>query len=278
MADDDLTTGKSPAFQFYPNDFLSDANVIGMSLQERGAYITLLCLCWQQGALPADVSRLARLCGAPVTAFRRLWPALEPCFRVDSDRPDRLIHPRLEREREKQAAFRRRQSDKGKASAAHRKATEGQPESNHGSTTVESRLESGSVSVQPEANSSSSVFGLQSSPSGKSVPPPADARSKRPIFTGQRFKVFEWQLDDLRRMLGPHFDDFDMHEWFFRLDAESERAGIVVPQRDGGAWLQAQTQQEAIRRGLPVASVASNPKTAGNVAAAARFVARGATA
>jgi hypothetical protein len=46
MADSDSTPGgKSPAFQFYPKDFLTDENVRVMSLQERGAYITLLCLC-----------------------------------------------------------------------------------------------------------------------------------------------------------------------------------------------------------------------------------------
>ena len=109
MADSDSTPGRSPAFQFYPKDFLSDENVRVMSLQERGVYITLLCLCWIQGSLPAGVERLAKLCGVPVNAMRKLWPAILPCFR-DGD-PDRLIHPRLEREREKQAHYKRRQSD-----------------------------------------------------------------------------------------------------------------------------------------------------------------------
>lgn len=102
--------GKSPAFQFYPKDFLTDENVVVMSLQERGAYITLLCLCWQQGTLPSDVDRLARLCGVPPTVFRRLWPALALCFRP-AETSDRLVHPRLEKERQKQVDYRRRQSD-----------------------------------------------------------------------------------------------------------------------------------------------------------------------
>ena len=42
---------KRRLFQFYPNDFLLDANVISQSMQERGVYITLLCVCWQQGLL-----------------------------------------------------------------------------------------------------------------------------------------------------------------------------------------------------------------------------------
>src|SRR5687768_14115762 len=78
MATPDST--KSPAFQFYPKDFLSDENVRVMSMQERGVYITLLSICWIHGTLPASVERLAKLCGVPHPAFRKLWPALEPCF------------------------------------------------------------------------------------------------------------------------------------------------------------------------------------------------------
>lgn len=105
----------------------------------------------------------------------------------------------------------------------------------------------------------------------------ADARSKRPIFKGSHFVVWEWQFDDLRRLLGAHFDAFDVHAWFDALDRNVSAAALVVPQRDGGKWLQEQTLSEAIRRGLPVAASAAAPmgKTAGNAAAAARFVARG---
>lgn len=107
------------------------------------------------------------------------------------------------------------------------------------------------------------------------VVPPADARSKRPIFKGQRFVVFEWMLDDLSRMLGPHADNFNLDEWFYELDRQATAANIVVPQRDGGKWLMERTQAEALRRGLPVAAAAShNPKTAGNVAAAQRWLSR----
>ena len=161
----DPHSSKSPAFQFYPNDFLSDANVIVMSLQERGAYITLICVCWQQGALPNNVDQLARFCGAPVSVFRRLWPAIQKCFRPSSDGAT-FTHPRLERERKKQREYRKLQSEKGKASAARR---------NRGSTVVQPRLDSGSTDgqpavhgpVQPKGNSSSSVFSFPSSDSSQ---------------------------------------------------------------------------------------------------------------
>lgn len=105
---------------------------------------------------------------------------------------------------------------------------------------------------------------------------PTDARSKRPIFQCERFVVFEWQFADLRRLLGSAFEDFDIHQWFFDLSERADKAGLVVPQRDGGKWLQEQTLAEAQRRGLAVAtSQQGTGKTAGNAAAAARFVARG---
>ena len=111
MVDSAPDSTRSPAFQFYPRDFLGDANVAVMTLQERGAYITLLCHCWTEGSLPADNAKLARLCGVSPPAMKKLWDALGPCFRTDTVSPGRLVQPRLEREREKQADFRRRQSD-----------------------------------------------------------------------------------------------------------------------------------------------------------------------
>jgi len=106
-----------------------------------------------------------------------------------------------------------------------------------------------------------------------------DARSKRPVFKGSRFVVFEWQLDDLRKMLGSHFDAFDMHQWLSDLDVKVDRANVVVPQRDSGKWLYEQTLDEAIRRGLPVVTTSHGTgKTAGNAAAIARFIKRGESA
>src|SRR6185503_14704141 len=83
----------------------------------------------------------------------------------------------------------------------------------------------------------------------KGVRAKSDARSKRPIFTGQRLTVFEWMLDNLTRMLGPHTEAFDLHSWFFELDEQAMKHGLVIPARDGGAWLERQTLAEAKRRG-----------------------------
>ena len=82
--------------------------------------------------------------------------------------------------------------------------------------------------------------------------PPVTARSKRPIFTGQRLTVFEWQLENCLRTLGPHAGGFDLHEWFFALDAKAVEDGIVIPTRGIGDWLIYQLVAEAQRRGLPL--------------------------
>lgn len=112
-----MAAEKSPAFQFYPKDLLSDLNFKAMSLQERGAYFTLIAVCWLEQSLPSDQATLARVLGVPLPAFKKLWPRLAPCFR---DVDGRLVHPRLESEREKQAHNRRRAEDRGNKGASKR--------------------------------------------------------------------------------------------------------------------------------------------------------------
>ena len=136
---------QSPAFQFYPKDFLTSERVRLMSYTERGIYITLLCSCWLEGSLPAEVGQLAALTGVPSVRFAKLWAGpLSACFYVRED--GRLGQARLDKERAKQEDYRRRQSDKGRASAEAR--------FNRGSTAVQPRP------VQPDGNSSSSISNL----------------------------------------------------------------------------------------------------------------------
>ena len=155
---DSYSNGKAPAFQFYPNDFLSDANVISQSMQERGVYITLLCVCWQQGSLPSDVAPLARFCGLPLQTFRKLWPAVQLCFQVSAN-GERLVHARLDRERKKQREFRKAQSDKGKLGGRPRKlellpskATAFEPESQPKTEKSSSSSSSSSSSLKERAH------------------------------------------------------------------------------------------------------------------------------
>jgi len=115
---------------------------------------------------------------------------------------------------------------------------------------------------------------IEASPSERKNAPGADARSKRPIFTGQRLTVFEWQLTDCENTLGPHVEQFRLDEWFHDVDARAVRDGLVIPKRDGGVWLQQQLVAEAQRRGIPLA-FASTTKAEDFDAEVARLVAKG---
>ena len=110
---------QAPAFQFYPKDFLTSERVRLMSYTERGIYITLLCSCWLEGSLPAEVGQLAALTGVPSVRFAKLWAGpLSACFYVRED--GRLGQARLDKERAKQETFRRRASEGGRAALSRR--------------------------------------------------------------------------------------------------------------------------------------------------------------
>jgi hypothetical protein len=82
--------------------------------------------------------------------------------------------------------------------------------------------------------------------------PEPEARSRHPLFKGQRLVVFDWMLDDAMRLLGEHTEAFDLHAWFYELDERCVREGLVIRPRDGGKWLNVELLLEAQRRGLPL--------------------------
>lgn len=110
----------SPAFQFYPADFLADEHVALMSLAARGAYITLLCYCWREGSIPAETDKLARLCGVDSNAMAELMAELSPCFSSAIGEPSRLINLRLYEEKEKQENHRKERALAGQKGAEKR--------------------------------------------------------------------------------------------------------------------------------------------------------------
>ena len=109
---EERTLKPSPAFQFYPADFLADEQVVSMTLAERGLFITLLCHAWREGSIPSDLPAIARLVREPIASIRKLWGGVGLCF---FDRGDgRLVHQPLEEIREKQIAYRDRQAQNGR--------------------------------------------------------------------------------------------------------------------------------------------------------------------
>lgn len=91
---------KSPAYQRYSKDYLSSVRVQMMSLAEEGAYNRLLEYCWLNGHIPADAAKVARLVGKGCTV--EIAKVCLEMFQPDPNDETRMIHDRLEAEREKQ--------------------------------------------------------------------------------------------------------------------------------------------------------------------------------
>jgi len=121
---------KPPAFQFYPDDFIG--GTVGMSAEEVGHYIRLLCFQWSHGKLSSDELTLERIAGGKISdTVRAKFP--------------RGKNRRLEQERRKQQEYRDKQRLKGIASAKAR--------FNRGSTVVQPRVVD--IRLEPEGNSPS---------------------------------------------------------------------------------------------------------------------------
>lgn len=104
--------GEAPAFQFYASDFLGDPAVIAMTLEERGAYITLLCIAWMQEGISADTDTIRRMLHATPRRFERMWPAIESCWKSNGN--GRLVNPRMEKVRTEQRKYLESRSRAGK--------------------------------------------------------------------------------------------------------------------------------------------------------------------
>jgi len=142
---------KSPAFQFYAAEFLADENVVMMTNQEIGCYIKLMCYCWREGSIPSDVSKIAKLCGEDSSAMAQLWLSVSTCFSLAEAAPDRLVHKRLEKEREKQKSYSLERSASGKKGAeAKRNAA------SKGSSSATSSASAKHIAIDSSSSSSSS--------------------------------------------------------------------------------------------------------------------------
>lgn len=135
---------QSPAFQFYPQDFLADDKVMAMTAAARGVYIVLLCHCWLNHEIPDDSAVVRRMGLYEGTHWHPVWKMVRRCFHL---RDGMLIQPRVERERAKQAYYREMKAKAGRESA-NKRATEAQQTGNSTSTDFN----------PPSSSSSSSSF------------------------------------------------------------------------------------------------------------------------
>lgn len=65
----------------------------------------------------------------------------------------------------------------------------------------------------------------------------------------------------MRRILGPEqLDKFDVHEWFFTLDARVAKTDITLQRNDVWPWLQSELVKESVKRGMPLMQVSEQPR------------------
>lgn len=266
---------RSTAFLFDVLDWRSSRTVQRMSFALRGMFLEMLCEQWDKKDLPDDPVAVAELLGGTVEEWAAAWPVLRRQF-VDrrshprggdvaipttSDRTRRIVNLRLERTRRERLAYLKRQADagrKGGLSKAQRieRLSSSKPT---GSLEGRQRVATGSLSTSKEGNGK--VLSGREGKGDKPAPPQV-------TYEGSRLKVFRWMHEDLVRRLGAR--DFDLLGWYLRLNVELERTGEGYA--DAWKFLQERLYRDAE---LPLPNLYGRTKTAGNVAAAERFVARG---
>lgn len=151
---------KSPAFQFYPKDFLTDIKVILMSAEARGGYITLLCIDWLEDGFRAD--SLSKLAGLKEDSSA--IAQLSECFMAHPSKQGFVTNPRLQKERAKQKDFSKERAAAGKKGAKGRWNKEldhmAQPSTCDSSAIKEPMAKNGSSSSSSSASSSSDLYSL----------------------------------------------------------------------------------------------------------------------
>ena len=138
---------KSPAFQFYPDSWLSSMDITLMTSAEEGAYIRLLCHAWLSPdcGLPADSRALQTL-----SRLGSAWSKSEATIRAKFRQEDgRIYNDRLLAERSKQEVWREKSSAGGKRSGVTRREANHEPKTKGGSLLVDDLHEPNSNSSSP---------------------------------------------------------------------------------------------------------------------------------
>lgn len=104
-------SSKPPSFQFYARDWAH--SVSGLTLEERGAYITFLAWSWEHGQLPNDMKRLSVILGVHIGHARRVCVEVLKKWHIDAD-TGQWFNRRLEKVRAQQSAFIEKQIANGR--------------------------------------------------------------------------------------------------------------------------------------------------------------------
>jgi uncharacterized protein YdaU (DUF1376 family) len=243
---------KAPAFQFYPRDFLGDSNVAVMTAEQVGAYWLLLCYCWIDHTLPMDRKKLASLARIHHLHWDRVWSAIGHCFQQTDEG---YIHPRLEREREKQQRHSSHMSAAGARGAAKR-----WPKPGHGQAIAKPQPD-GSQAIAPDSSSSSSSSSEEKERALKTQLPPQGINPKpKPnpniVNPGDPVELVRWQFDEFVKRATPAFkaDAWARVDAWVRKVGESTRAKgetVTAPSKD---WWAARFARDFARSTQPKAN------------------------
>lgn len=204
---------RTPAFQFYPSDWLGSRSVRLMDAEQRGWYIQLLAESWEsdtQATLPNDDALLRVLAGMNTrsTGVDERWEFVKKQFKK---RGQIVYNERLMDEVAKQEENREKKRKAGEASAEARRAKREDIKTQHlnsngarqqKSTRVEKRSPSVPTEGQqnPTLQSSSSISSSASTSNKKEPPAHAElmdflASQNGPIPNpGQQGKAVKWLL------------------------------------------------------------------------------------
>jgi uncharacterized protein YdaU (DUF1376 family) len=138
---------KSPAFQFYPKDWLSSSKISQMTPEEEGAYVRLLCYCWdsEDCSLPDDDKVLASLSRLG-DRWNMCSTHVRQCFTKHPFLDGQITNTRLLQERKKQAD-RKKQCQKAGIKSGKSRRYKNEHTFNTRSTSVEQNTNSSSSSA-----------------------------------------------------------------------------------------------------------------------------------
>lgn len=171
----------SPYVAFYPSDFL--VGTMCMSAEEVGAYMRLLCFQWQQGGIPQQGDKLARITGLPA---RKLDLVLTK-FTLHED--GLLKNSRMEIERVKVESFRDRQSENGRKGGRPKKSQEG-PAQTHARIPENPRVISGFSHAEPAKSQSEAETESKSETESSFPPHPPGGRESESEGKAEEIQVF----------------------------------------------------------------------------------------
>lgn len=101
------TGSRLPYFTFYPGDWLSSATVSGMTPEEEGTFVRLLCLAWVNDGLPVELAKVRALTKLSAARWKSFEAHVQSLFPLASDGRRRNARQESERNAAQDKTLRR---------------------------------------------------------------------------------------------------------------------------------------------------------------------------